>query len=188
VIIDVGGGGLGGVSYVGVSSTFENGLRPILLMNYLVGTEGFVAISPDGQRVLLRQYWDGQYRGMYLWDVVGANTRQQFSALGSPLILKDIPIAGATFLHDRNRLLVITDIGLVQYEVDRRTSTLMYPGLDTSWVDWALFSPDAHYVAVLTHPALDTLGSQHTCLVYVLVLNGQTITPPGRSHPCHSYG
>ena len=151
LIIDIGEyGGLGGVSYGTVSQNNGDpaGLQLKLLNNYDAGSIGFVDISRDGERVLLREMADGYNTGLILWDARSPASQVQFAArTEGQVILPDEVITGASFIPgDDRHLLIVLERGIVRYDLISGEIDLIDPSINAHWVDWAYFSPDTHYV------------------------------------------
>ncbi|MFN8419992.1 MAG: hypothetical protein U0528_12235 [Anaerolineae bacterium] len=67
--------------------------------------------------------------------------------------VKEIPgeqIRGASFApDDKTKLLIITDSGLVKYDLKTQTQDLITAEISSKWVDDAVFSPNGRWVALI---------------------------------------
>src|SRR5690242_21760092 len=61
-------GGVGGVWHITNFADDVGQIQTILLMNYMAGSQAYVDISADGERVLLRHQSESLETGLYLWD------------------------------------------------------------------------------------------------------------------------
>jgi hypothetical protein len=152
LVIDVGAyGGLGGIWYGAVDEVQHDppGTWLKLLANYDAGSIAFVDISRDGQRVLIREMWEGFRTGLILWDARTPASPVQFIAFADGLrILGDEVVAGAGFIPgDEQHILAVLERGIVRYDLATGEIEVIDPEINVDWVDWAYFSPDARYVA-----------------------------------------
>jgi hypothetical protein len=155
LIMSIDDSSLAGIWYVSVpqilSSTTD--VPGTLLSNFPLGDIGYVDISPDGQQVLVRGNIN-TYLGLTLWSPSNHSTNQQFSAWSDGRwLLKDQNIGGATFLpDDPQRILVVTDKGILNYNLKTDTSTIINTQIKGAAPDWVYFSPDVRYALSYTVP------------------------------------
>ncbi|MDX9956147.1 MAG: hypothetical protein RBT75_18760 [Anaerolineae bacterium] len=190
LIVDVGHyGGVGGIWHVSGFQESVANLHASLLMNYTAGSHGYVDISPDGQRVLIPEHWYDMETGLRLWDGAIEAPPQQFAAASNPILLADQVVHGAAFVpaHD-DELLVVMSAGIVRFNTTTADIQLINPAINAAWVDWAYFSPDRRYVAILTHPERSD-RSAWPCQMFVLSVDvAGDIQSARNDHPCAFYG
>jgi hypothetical protein len=151
-------GGVGGVWYARVPDDFaQTAVVEAHLLTYSsTGDIGFVDISPDGGRVLVRGVEGGRLEGLFVWDASAPDTGEQFAALSDGrFILKGETVAGASFIpSDNQHILAVLERGIVRYDLATGDIEVLDPTINADWVTWAYFSPDARYV--LTYRRLET--------------------------------
>ena len=184
LIIDVGTSSLGGIHYV---SGFRESIaetHTTLLMSYMAGSHAYVDMA--GRYVLLPEQWEGRQTGLRLWDATMPAPPQQFAAADSPVLLADQTVHGAAFVPGRDdQLLIVTQDGIVRYDLATDEAELVNAAIHTGWVDWAYFSPDARYVAVLSQPQGAYRG--FSCQLYVLPVDFQGDVAVN-DYACRFYG
>lgn len=189
LIVDVGHyGGLGGVWYIANFRKSVSDLSTTLLINYVAGSHGYVDISADGQYVLTPEHWDDMETGLRLWDATVEIPPQQFAAASSPILLADQVTHGATFVPDReDELLIVIQEGIIRFNVKTLDTELVNADINASWVDWAYFSPDNQYVAILSQPERKHRG--WSCQMYVLPVDFRgNVWEARNDYPCRFYG
>lgn len=165
LVIDAGFyGGVGGVWYVQVPSSFqdEDMLPADLLANYPLGSPAFVDISTNGEQVFVRGIEDGVLRGLYRWSVQMPNSPSQFSAFsnGQHLFENEV-ISGASFIpNDEQHILAITEQGIIRCNVETDEREVINASVHAGNVYWGFFSPDVRYVAVYTITDIENGGGQ----------------------------
>ena len=157
-------GGVGGIWYGKVPPDMADSIpiEPILLANYGTGDIGFVDISPDGERVLVRDPGDGGARGLRLWDSRAAASPQQFVAFADgKLILGSDVVVGASFVpDDEQHLMVVAKEGIIRYDLETDTFEVINPLINAQTSSWTYFSPDVQYALVYIRSLDDVSGQQ----------------------------
>jgi hypothetical protein len=186
ILIDGHYGGLGGAYYVSDFGDDVGQVQTIQLMNFFIGTHTYVDISADGERVLLREQFDGLETGLYVWDSTGPLEPRQFVAGDSPIVFEDEVVTGAAFLADNESIIIaVTDDGIVRLNLATDEQDLTNAVINAEWVEWAYFSPDARFIAVLPRVSVG-----FSCQLFVLPVDfagniGQMLDEAAR---CPSYG
>lgn len=120
-----------------------------LLASFPVGEIGFVDISPDGQQVLIHGI--GYFGiGLTVWNTSLPSDAQEFAAwTQGHSFLAHHRIGGASFIpNERTHILVVTDEGIIKYNLDTDTFTVINSQINRITSDWVYFSSDTHYVLV----------------------------------------
>jgi hypothetical protein len=120
-------GGVSGLSHVTHYVPELDELETTLLMNFHAGSQIYVAISANGERILLREQFDGYDTGLYVWDATAPHKPQQFAASDSPLILADETVTGAAFMPDNeDEIISVTDAGIVIINISDRDEEVFW--------------------------------------------------------------
>ncbi|MFN8417688.1 MAG: hypothetical protein U0528_00340 [Anaerolineae bacterium] len=177
LIVDVGFyGGVGGVWYISGYAAKVSSLKTELLTNYMAGDHGYVDLSPDGERVIVREQWDENpnnlVTGLRVWDARITHQPQQFLAWDAPVFLPDEQIRGASFIAgDEDHILVVAETGIIRLNMKTQASMLLNSHIRSTDVAWVYFSPDGRYVAVLSRPDEHTSSSYNVCQLFVLPID-----------------
>jgi hypothetical protein len=101
-------------------------------------------LSPNGERLLYPAYRNT----IGYWDVNIDTTFGQAKDTGIFLPLENV--IGAAFLPDtQDEILAVNEVGIIRYDVKQRQSVVIDPKINSKWANWAMFSPDNQWVAVL---------------------------------------
>jgi len=146
-------GGLGAIWYMAVPQTLpvKTEVSKTLLANFGLGDPGYVDISPDGEQVLVRGTLNSNL-GITLWNTSLPYSRQQFAAcFDGRKLLSDQLVGGATFLpDDPQHILVVTDKGIIKYDLNADTSSIINTQIKSILPNWVYFSSDVRYALVYT--------------------------------------
>lgn len=157
-------GGVGGIWYGEVPPEIDAStpIELTLLANYGTGDIGFVDISPDGQRVLVRDQGEGGERGLRIWDSNAPASPDQFAAFADgKLILRSNIVVGASFIpDDEQHLLVVANEGIMRYDLEIDTFDVINPLINAQTSSWTYFSPDVQYALVYSRSLDDVAGQQ----------------------------
>jgi hypothetical protein len=104
-------------------------------------------ISADGERVLFSNSSDQ----VVLWDSRVPVSEDAIDAMSSALPIGGEHITSAAFIHgDDQHVLILNNEGIARYNLDTSETTIVTNEVTSAWAKAALFSPDNHYLAVLT--------------------------------------
>jgi WD40 repeat protein len=161
-------------------------LQTTLLMNFYAGTQIYVDISASGERILLREQFEGLETGLYVWDATASYEPQQFAASDSPLIFADEIITGAAFTaDDEDEIIAVTDEGVITFNISDGDRQVLNPVIHSGWVAWSHFSPDAQYIAIMPR-----VGQGFPCQLFVLPVDfvGDVQAMLDNAPSCSFYG
>lgn len=179
-------GGVSGLSHFINFVPDLDQLETTSLMNFHAGTQIYVDVAASGERILLREQFEGFETGLYVWDTTVPHEPQQFAASDSPLIFADEIVTGAAFMPDNEDMIIaVTDEGIVSFSISDGDLEVLNSSIHSGWVAWSYFSPDAEYIAII--PRVDR---GFPCQVFVLSVNfsGDVQTMLNNAPPCTFYG
>jgi hypothetical protein len=101
-------------------------------------------LSDDGSKVLLLGYKATGETNLpmevIVWNVVNSIDSQVLDSFSA--------VVGASFAPGtENRLLIVTELGLIEYNLSTDTFTVLNSEIRSAWVAEAIFSPDGQWVA-----------------------------------------
>jgi hypothetical protein len=161
-------GGMYGGSGLVYIDNFAEDLRDVRIYHIGVFESGhniFGDITPDGERVLLRErgLGDELETGLRLWD---AATPERVG-FDMPLFFEHERVTGAAFdSHDDDSFYAVLPDGIARYSISASTTEILNPTINANWIRWAYFSPDLTYIAVIPRNR-----SGFDCAVFVLPLD-----------------
>jgi WD40 repeat protein len=114
-------------------------------------------ISSDGNQILLPI---GGQRDLHLWHVpttVPLDYRY-YDPTNDRQLIAENNVAGAAFIpDDTENILILNTQGIVQYNLSTQETLILNDNINSGWAQWAAFSPDNAYIAVV-----------NDCVLYVL--------------------
>jgi hypothetical protein len=120
-------------------------------------------VSPDGNLVLYLSLDDH----LVLWDARIPILNDDADTKRAQKSIVYTPVIGAAFIpNNENHILLVDAEGISRHNINSHTREVINPHINSTWAEWASFSPDNQYVALLDKCS-DCLNNQ----VYVLPVN-----------------